>query len=99
MPQVDLYVDGACKGNPGPGGWGLVGFYDGKYGNNKTASSSASGKAYPLKEGAILEVEDGGKITSTSLAGTIYGDSNNITYTTDNIISNDNMERKADIIQ
>lgn len=22
--QVDLYVDGACKGNPGPGGWGCV---------------------------------------------------------------------------
>ena len=31
MPQVDLYVDGACKGNPGPGGWGLVGFCDGIY--------------------------------------------------------------------
>ena len=34
MPQVDLYVDGACKGNPGPGGWGLVGFYDGVYGTH-----------------------------------------------------------------
>ena len=22
--KVDLYVDGACKGNPGPGGWGCV---------------------------------------------------------------------------
>lgn len=22
--KVDLYVDGACKGNPGPGGWGFV---------------------------------------------------------------------------
>jgi ribonuclease HI len=21
---VELYADGACKGNPGPGGWGLV---------------------------------------------------------------------------
>ena len=21
-PQVTLYTDGACKGNPGPGGWG-----------------------------------------------------------------------------
>lgn len=21
---VDLYTDGACKGNPGPGGWGVV---------------------------------------------------------------------------
>ncbi len=22
MKQVDMYTDGACKGNPGPGGWG-----------------------------------------------------------------------------
>jgi len=21
---VDIYTDGACKGNPGPGGWGVV---------------------------------------------------------------------------
>jgi ribonuclease HI len=24
MSQVTLYTDGACKGNPGPGGWGVV---------------------------------------------------------------------------
>lgn len=23
-PVVDLYTDGACKGNPGPGGWGAL---------------------------------------------------------------------------
>jgi len=23
-PHVQLYTDGACSGNPGPGGWGLV---------------------------------------------------------------------------
>ena len=22
--RVDLYTDGACKGNPGPGGWGVL---------------------------------------------------------------------------
>jgi ribonuclease HI len=22
MKQVEMYTDGACKGNPGPGGWG-----------------------------------------------------------------------------
>ncbi|MCB1727447.1 MAG: ribonuclease HI, partial [Gammaproteobacteria bacterium] len=22
--RVELYTDGACKGNPGPGGWGAV---------------------------------------------------------------------------
>ncbi|GKT24566.1 MULTISPECIES: ribonuclease HI [Comamonadaceae] len=24
MNQVVIYTDGACKGNPGPGGWGVV---------------------------------------------------------------------------
>lgn len=27
--QVVIYSDGACKGNPGPGGWGAVMEYDG----------------------------------------------------------------------
>ncbi len=22
-PEVEIYTDGACKGNPGPGGWGV----------------------------------------------------------------------------
>ena len=24
MKQVEIYTDGACKGNPGPGGWGAL---------------------------------------------------------------------------
>lgn len=27
MSRVALYTDGACKGNPGPGGWGVVLIY------------------------------------------------------------------------
>jgi ribonuclease HI len=27
---VDIYTDGACKGNPGPGGWGALLVYDGR---------------------------------------------------------------------
>jgi ribonuclease HI len=27
---VDVYTDGACKGNPGPGGWGALLRYEGK---------------------------------------------------------------------
>ena len=23
-PSITVYTDGACKGNPGPGGWGVV---------------------------------------------------------------------------
>ena len=24
MKHVDIYTDGACRGNPGPGGWGAI---------------------------------------------------------------------------
>jgi len=24
LPDVEIYTDGACRGNPGPGGWGAV---------------------------------------------------------------------------
>ena len=29
-PTCHIYTDGACKGNPGPGGWGAVLEFDGK---------------------------------------------------------------------
>lgn len=29
MAVVELYTDGACRGNPGPGGWGVVMRYNG----------------------------------------------------------------------
>lgn len=32
LPQVTIYTDGACKGNPGPGGWGALLLYQGSNG-------------------------------------------------------------------
>ncbi len=29
LPHVEIFTDGACKGNPGPGGWGAVLRYGG----------------------------------------------------------------------
>ncbi|MBZ4653224.1 MAG: ribonuclease [Peptococcaceae bacterium] len=29
-PFVEIYTDGACSGNPGPGGWGAILIYEGK---------------------------------------------------------------------
>lgn len=29
IPQVEIFVDGACQGNPGPGGWGALLRYQG----------------------------------------------------------------------
>lgn len=28
--EVEIFTDGACRGNPGPGGWGVLLRYDGK---------------------------------------------------------------------
>lgn len=28
MKSVSIFTDGACRGNPGPGGWGVVMFYN-----------------------------------------------------------------------
>ena len=30
MKKVNLYTDGACSGNPGPGGWGAILEYEGR---------------------------------------------------------------------
>ncbi len=30
MKQVDIYTDGACSGNPGPGGWAAILIYNGR---------------------------------------------------------------------
>ena len=30
MKAVDIYTDGSCKKNPGPGGWGAILVYKGK---------------------------------------------------------------------
>lgn len=29
MKKVEIYTDGACSGNPGPGGWGTILIYNG----------------------------------------------------------------------
>lgn len=29
MSQITIYTDGACSGNPGPGGWGVILLYGG----------------------------------------------------------------------
>ena len=30
MKEIDIYTDGACSGNPGPGGWGCILSFQGK---------------------------------------------------------------------
>jgi ribonuclease HI len=43
-PTVIIHTDGACSGNPGPGGWGAILDYDGKrkeiYGGEKDTTNN-----------------------------------------------------------
>jgi ribonuclease HI len=41
MKSVEIFTDGACKGNPGPGGWGAVLRFGA---HEKELSARASGK-------------------------------------------------------
>lgn len=60
MKQVVIYTDGACRGNPGPGGWGALLDYNGKKKslkgaemettNNRMELGAAIGALNALKE-------------------------------------------------
>lgn len=60
MKHVDIYTDGACKGNPGPGGYGTIIVYNGiekelsagfpKTTNNRMELSAAIAGLKALKE-------------------------------------------------
>ena len=44
MKKVELFTDGACRGNPGPGGWGALLRYQGQekslYGGEKATTNN-----------------------------------------------------------
>ena len=40
MKEVEIFTDGACSGNPGPGGWGAVLRYNGHEKDIPARSSS-----------------------------------------------------------
>lgn len=66
MKQVEIFSDGACKGNPGPGGWGVVVRYNGHekqlYGyeaettNNRMELVAAIAGLNALKEKCSIDI-------------------------------------------
>lgn len=64
MKQVEIFTDGACRGNPGPGGWGALLRYQGKerelYGaepattNNRMELTAAIEGLRALKEPCVV---------------------------------------------
>ena len=52
MKTVTLYTDGACSGNPGPGGWGAILEYNGV---EKELSGDKFGRVV-LSSGLLLQL-------------------------------------------
>ena len=53
MKEITIYTDGACSGNPGPGGWGAVLIFQG---NQKEISGGAKDTTNNIMEmTAVIE--------------------------------------------
>ena len=61
MKKVKIYTDGACSGNPGPGGWGAILFYEENkkeiYGNCKNTTNNIMELTAVIEALKLLKVE------------------------------------------
>lgn len=77
MKQVELYTDGACSGNPGPGGWGAILVYKGterelsggeeSTTNNRMELTAVIKGLSALKESCIVELYSDSKYVIDAL--------------------------------
>lgn len=70
MEKVILYTDGACSGNPGPGGWGAILMYKG---NKKEISGGQKNTTNNIME--ITAVLEGLKALKSECEVEVYSDS------------------------
>ncbi len=70
MKKIDIFTDGACSGNPGPGGWGTILRYNG---HEKELSGGAADTTNNRME--LQAVIEGLKALSEPCAVTIHSDS------------------------
>ncbi len=78
MKQVELYTDGACSGNPGPGGWGAILIYKGtekelsggekSTTNNRMELTAVIEGLSALKESCIVELYSDSKYVIDGLS-------------------------------
>ena len=70
MDEVTIYTDGACSGNPGPGGWGAVLMYKN---NKKEISGGAKETTNNIME--LTAVIEGLKLLKYPCKVKLYSDS------------------------
>ena len=84
MKQVNLYTDGACSGNPGPGGWAAIMEYNGhekeisgyspETTNNRMELSAVIKGLTALKESCKVNIyTDSAYVLNAFEKGWIYG--------------------------
>ena len=64
--NVEIFTDGACRGNPGPGGWGALLRYKGKEKQLKGAETETTNNRMELMA-AIMALESLTRATSATL--------------------------------
>jgi ribonuclease HI len=77
MKTVEIYTDGACSGNPGPGGWGAILRYngtekelsggEGQTTNNRMELTGVISALSALKESCIVELYSDSKYVIDAL--------------------------------
>lgn len=70
MEKVIIYTDGACSGNPGPGGWGTILMYNG---NKKEISGAKSNTTNNVME--LTAALEGLKMLKFPCEVELYSDS------------------------
>lgn len=84
MKTVTIYTDGACSGNPGPGGWGAILSYNGREKelsggeaettNNRMELTGVISALQVLKEPCIVELYSDSKYVMDAISkGWVYG--------------------------
>jgi len=84
MKTVEIYTDGACSGNPGPGGWGAILSFqgtekeisggEGNTTNNRMELTAVIEALSKLKEPCIVELYSDSKYVIDALQkGWVYG--------------------------
>ena len=71
-PTVELYTDGACSGNPGPGGWGLIMRHPA---TGKEAERSGAENTTTNNRMEMMAVIEGLKMLSRPSVVELYSDS------------------------
>ncbi|HOV88144.1 MAG TPA: ribonuclease HI [Syntrophobacteraceae bacterium] len=82
MKTVDIFIDGACSGNPGPGGWGAILCYGGhsreisgsesRTTNNRMEMRAAIASLLMIKETCIVHVHTDSKYLQEGMTQYIH---------------------------